>query len=69
MQLPFNLNLCAEEEKDKWVAEIDLDPSFKVCQPDLRKYLIVIMVFWGWVPLTSPKEQLFLAFRQDLDSS
>lgn len=29
VQLPFNLNLCAEEEKDKWIAEIDLDPSFK----------------------------------------
>ena len=30
-QLSVSLHLCPDEERDKWMAEIDLDPNFKVC--------------------------------------
>ena len=29
-ELAFNLHLCAPEDRDRWIAEIDLDPAFKV---------------------------------------
>ena len=29
-QLPVTLHPCPDEERDKWMAEIDLDPNFKV---------------------------------------
>jgi len=28
-ELPMNLHLCPEEDRNKWIAEIDLDPTFK----------------------------------------
>merc|ERR550534_2691267 len=28
-ELAFNLHLCAPEDRDRWIAEIDLDPAFK----------------------------------------
>ena len=32
LELPLTLHLCPEEDRDKWIAEIDLDPAFKVSQ-------------------------------------
>jgi hypothetical protein len=30
LELPVTLHICPEEERDKWIAEIDLDPAYKV---------------------------------------
>jgi hypothetical protein len=30
LELPLTLHPCSEEDRDKWIAEIDLDPAFKV---------------------------------------
>lgn len=29
-EIPFSLHICPEEDRDKWIAEIDLDPAHKV---------------------------------------
>jgi hypothetical protein len=38
LELPVTLHICPEEERDKWIAEIDLDPAYKV---NLQFFFIV----------------------------
>ncbi len=38
LELPVTLHICPEEERDKWIAEIDLDPAYKV---NLQLFYIV----------------------------
>ena len=40
-EISFNLHLCPSEDRDKWIAEIDLDPAFKVI------YLVVVLEMDG----------------------
>ncbi len=47
LELPVTLHICPEEERDKWIAEIDLDPAYKV-----NLQILTVLRIWIRDPVT-----------------